>query len=147
MKPSSNPLQEKVILVLPICDEECMHYIKLNLQLLHILHSLSQGQSSVPMSTAVEGLCIRNLMRCTSPQAKQKMVIEMTSSLSKKAEEHKHGGPCPSGSNHGSLGIPPTNCICFVLSAVTLQCCPIQNKMCRVGRLCLCYCFGVDVVY
>ena len=50
-----NPLQKEVILALPICVEECRHYTRSNLQLLHILQSLSQGQSSVPMSTATEG--------------------------------------------------------------------------------------------
>ena len=55
-----NPLQKEVIIALPICAEECRHYTRSNLQLLHILHSLFQGQSSVPMSIAMEEfICIR----------------------------------------------------------------------------------------
>ena len=50
-----NPLQKKVILALPICVEECRHYTRSNLQLLHILQSLSQGHSYVPILTATEG--------------------------------------------------------------------------------------------
>ena len=55
-----NPLQKNVILALPICVEECRQYTRSNLQLLHILHSFSQGQSSVPMSTTTEeSICTR----------------------------------------------------------------------------------------
>ena len=35
-----NPLQKEVILDLYVCVEECRHYIRSNLQLLHILYSL-----------------------------------------------------------------------------------------------------------
>ena len=51
-----NTLQKEVILDLHVCVEERRHYTRSNLQLLHILHSLFQGQSSVLMSTATEGV-------------------------------------------------------------------------------------------
>ena len=51
-----NLFKKEVILDLPICVEECRHYTRSNLKLLHILHSLSRGQSSVPMSAATEGI-------------------------------------------------------------------------------------------
>ena len=51
-----NTLQKEVILDLHVFVEERRHYTRSNLQLLHILHSLFQGQSSVLMSTATEGV-------------------------------------------------------------------------------------------
>ena len=53
-KPQTNLLQKEVIINLHVCVEECRHYPRSHLQLLNILHSLSQGQSSILMSTATK---------------------------------------------------------------------------------------------
>ena len=50
-----NQLHEQMILDLHVCIEECEHYTRSNLQLLQILYSLFQGQSSVSISTTTEG--------------------------------------------------------------------------------------------
>ena len=44
-----NPFQKEVILDLLVCVEKCRHPKTLN------MHSLCQGQFSVPMSNATEG--------------------------------------------------------------------------------------------
>ena len=52
-----NPLQKEIIFDLLVCVEECTLYTRSNLQLLlHILHSIPQGQSFISMSTATEGV-------------------------------------------------------------------------------------------
>ena len=105
MKPPAKPTSRRGDFALSIYVEECRHYTRSNLQLLHILHSLSQGQSSVPMSTAAEGVVHTRHDATHITFSKIEGVIEVTSSLSEEAEEYEHGAQCPSGSTPGSLVI------------------------------------------
>ena len=57
----------------------------------------------------------RELMRHTSPPAKRKKVIEMTSSTLEEAEEYKHGRSMSEQEQSLRFGsIPPTNYECYM---------------------------------